>query len=277
MYNSMTKTVQFAIALMIGLEAMFVGLNIYTPKVNAAGPNGKKVPVIVELFTSEGCSDCPPADKVLMELEAKQPVDGAEIIVLSEHVDYWNNLGWTDPYSNASFTKRQEQFAGQFGLNSSYTPQMVVDGSSQFVGCNGREALKSVAQAAQQPHADVRVEGNFSAEYGKNASDIFSITVTDVPKSERGEKIDVWIVVTETGLTSSVKRGENSGRTLTHTAVVRRMQIVGETAEGSATFKKSVTVNYNNKEWNPKNLKFVIFLQGQKSRKIYGSAVSTHS
>lgn len=274
---SMTKSVQFFIALMIGLEAIFVGVNVFTPKANAASPNGKRVPVIVELFTSEGCSDCPPADKLLMELEAKQPVDGAEIIVLSEHVDYWNHLGWTDPFSNANFTKRQEQFAGQFGLSSIYTPQMVVDGRLQFVGSDVRAAKKSIEQAVQQPHANVSVEGRFSAEIGMNVSDIFNITVTDVPKTERSEKIDVWMVVTETGLTSSIKSGENSGHTLSHTAVVRRMQIVGETVEVVGPYKKSVAVNYDNNKWNPKNLKFIIFLQGQKSRKIYGAAVSDHS
>jgi len=273
----MTKSVPFAIALMIGMEAMFVGVNVFTPKANAAVPSGKRVPVIVELFTSEGCSDCPPADKVLMELEAKQPVDGAEIIVLSEHVDYWNYIGWTDPYSNASFTKRQEQFAGQFGLSSAYTPQMVVDGRSQFVGSNGREALKSVAQATHEPHADVSLNQHVITQSGTNAFSQFNLTVTQLPKSNRNEKMDVWLAITESNLSSVVIRGENTGHTLTHTSVVRKLQHINEINVYDDEFKSIVKSEFSTTAWNLKNLKFVVFLQGQKSHRIFGSAVSGHS
>ena len=109
-----------------------------------------RVPVVVELFTSEGCSSCPPADKLLAEIERTQPVANAEILVLSEHVDYWNRLGWRDPFSSAQFSRRQGEYAGD-----AYTPEMVVDGRAKFVGSNAREAIAAIQQAAGRSRAVV--------------------------------------------------------------------------------------------------------------------------
>src|SRR5262245_55537745 len=110
--------------------------------------SGERVPVIVELFTSEGCSSCPPADEALRRLASTQPVPGVEIVAMSEHVDYWNSLGWTDPFSSAQFSQRQDEYAKAFGLDGIYTPQMVVDGREEFVGNDVGKAGRAIAGAA---------------------------------------------------------------------------------------------------------------------------------
>src|SRR5262245_6593659 len=109
---------------------------------------GERVPVIVELFTSEGCSSCPPADEALRRLASTQPVPGVEIVAMSEHVDYWNSGGWTDPFSSAQFSQRQDEYAKAFGLDGIYTPQMIVDGNEEFVGNDIAKASRAVSRAA---------------------------------------------------------------------------------------------------------------------------------
>ncbi|MEO7652913.1 MAG: DUF1223 domain-containing protein, partial [Bryobacteraceae bacterium] len=169
-------------------------------------------PVLVELFTSEGCSSCPPADELLIDLEKTQPVPGARIIVLSEHVDYWNRLGWTDPFSSQLFSARQHRYAEALRKDGVYTPQMVVDGQGEFVGSDRRRAVAVIAEAARKTKAPVEL-----ACRAEGAALKFTVRIPGPPSADS----DVLLAILENDLQSDVQRGENSGRKIQHRGVVR--------------------------------------------------------
>jgi hypothetical protein len=221
------------------------------------------VPIVVELFTSEGCSSCPPADDLLAKLEKTQPVPGARLIVLSEHVDYWNRLGWRDPFSSADFTARQNTYAQAFEQDGPYTPEAVVDGRKGFVGSSGRDAKAALEDALKQPKASVTLR---AAPEGAGIN--LSIEVKDIPGSKDA---DVILAITETGLQSNVRSGENSGRLLKHTGVVRRMTVLGKTKGDAYTAQTSISLP---KDWKRENLRAVVFVQDRRTKHIVGAATT---
>jgi hypothetical protein len=223
-------------------------------------------PIVVELFTSEGCSDCPPADLVLQKLVDAQSIGGAEIIGLGEHVDYWDRLGWKDRFSSSALTKRQLEYADHFGGNSMYTPQMVVDGRAEFIGSDASAATRAIEKLLAQPHATIHL-----ALDGVPAITSSSVSVvasaSDLPHVSRGDRAELLLVVIEDGLRSDVKHGENQGRTLAHAAVVRYMATVG--VAGDPPVRAEIPLG---SDWQRTNLKVVALAQEQKSRTILGSA-----
>jgi len=241
---------------------------VSTPALETAG--GVRSPVIVELFTSEGCSSCPPADAVLAQLQKTQPVEGAEVIALSEHVDYWNYIGWSDPFSSAAFSARQDAYAKALGLESVYTPQMIVDGQTEFIGSGMNKALDAIAKAASSQKADVRVTIS-KTQNEKNRQTIrLGVSVKNVPPVNRGDVAEVMLAITEDDLSSNVSRGENSGRKLAHTAVVRAMRALGR-IDPAKTFDSETTAVIA-KGWKRDDLRVVVFLQELARRRTLGAA-----
>jgi len=214
-------------------------------------------PVIVELFTSEGCSSCPPADELLAEFLHKQPVEGAQIIPLAFHVDYWNRLGWTDRFSDPKFTARQQAYAQAMKLRSMYTPQMIVDGRHEFVGSDGEAARKAIGQASRERKGDVTLtlDGNR-----------IHVQVSNLVSKQECE---VLLAITEDDLQSDVRHGENAGHKLAHVAVVRRLIPLGKAhgVEGSADWELAV-----DREWNPQKIRLVAFIQEPNHGPILGAA-----
>ncbi|MFP5261031.1 MAG: DUF1223 domain-containing protein [Blastocatellia bacterium] len=230
----------------------------------------RAVPVLVELFTSEGCSSCPPADELLARLERMQPVAGALVIALSEHVDYWNRLGWVDPYSSAEFSARQGEYATR--LNSdSYTPQMVVDGRAEFVGSDAGEASRAIAAALETPRATVTVTRAADAP-ARAAAIPLAVRVEALPAISSNDQADVLLAVAESGLRSEVSRGENSGRSLTHTGVARRLSRIGSIDSRRAGSFEARPVVALEKAWKRENLRAVVFVQERASRRVLGAA-----
>jgi len=233
---------------------------------------GPRTPVLVELFTSEGCSSCPPADELLTRLEQTQPVDGAEVIALSEHVDYWNRLGWADPYSSSKFSARQNDYARAFDTDGAYTPQMIVDGRAQFVGSDSGGARKAIASASLDSKAAVTV--SLASEDTRAGSITLDVRAERPQSVSEGDSAEVLLAITESGLRSSVSRGENAGRRLSHAAVVRKLTALGSVDSGGGAQFVAKPVVQIPRGWKRDSLKAVVFMQERTSRRVLGVAAA---
>jgi hypothetical protein len=238
-------------------------------KAQTSAVEAGRQPVVIELFTSEGCSSCPPADALLQHLEQQQPVAGAEIIALEEHVDYWNHDGWIDPFSSSEWTQRQQDYAALF-KNDPYTPELIVNGHSQFAGSNARKAEFEIEKAAHGPKTEIAIKpGNAQAK----GSQRFTVSVGKLTQNAAGDVAEVWLAVTEDGLHSSVSLGENAGHVLHHVATLRSLQKIGvANANGaSVSFTGDPVVKFDS-HWELANLHLTVFVQEKKGREILGAA-----
>jgi hypothetical protein len=219
-----------------------------------------RTPVVVELFSSEGCSSCPPADAYLAALDREQPIDGVMVLALEEHVDYWDRLGWKDPFGDAAFGDRQADYARVLDDRRVFTPEIVIDGR-RIVPGGDEDAARALMQAsAREPKArvDLRRDGARVV-----------VDVHDVPPASAADAADVWLAITESGLATDVKAGENGGRRLAHAPVVRRLRSLGPV--GRDAFHAEVPLDVD-PAWKPRALRVVAFVQSRASRAIVGAA-----
>lgn len=243
------------------------GCKVQSTQAETKGLSQVPRPVVVELFTSEGCSSCPPADALLAKLDQQERVGGAEIIALEEHVDYWDSLGWRDPFSGRQWTERQEDYARAFGNAGVYTPQMVVDGRAEFVGSSRSKAQSAITEAAKELKAEIAISDLRST--GGQVQAGIQVRMVPAPPDHAAT---VWIAMTESGLHSNVKSGENAGEDLHHAAVVRSLRKAGE-----ADWSKEIAY-FGQQElqldaaWKRENLRLVVFVQDPKTRHILGAA-----
>ena len=165
-------------------------------------------PVVVELFTSQGCSSCPPADELLGRIARDASLRG-RVIPLAFHVDYWDHLGWRDPFSSAEWSQRQLDYVRALGISGAYTPQAVVDGRREFVGSNERQLFSAIEDASKRARAaTVSIDGSVAHVDAPRELELIALTVGDAQ-------------------TTSVARGENEGRKLTNYAIVQKLTRVG--------------------------------------------------
>jgi hypothetical protein len=208
----------WARVLFLAAAASLGATDMTTPRAHADPP----APILVELFTSEGCSSCPPADEVLARLARDQPEPGVRIVTLSEHVDYWDRLGWRDPFSSATFTARQRGYSLNVSHGRVYTPQAVIDGSLDALGSDERRVRAAVQLAAARPHGTIE-----ASPLGTTA---LSVVARGMPRPDGAHLFVAWV---QDHATSVVTTGENAGRELPHVSVVRALEDAGPIQGGA--------------------------------------------
>ena len=224
----------------------------------AGAPSGS---VVLELFTSQGCSSCPPADALLRKL-SEEPEWQGRLVALGYHVDSWNYVGWTDPFSTADWTDRQVAYAKQVSAGRTYTPQAIINGKFSAVGSDERSIRKQLADAAAQPAGKVALK---LTRDGRKVT----VELSTTPPSGHAERLDLMLAVVESGLVTDVAHGENAHRTLHDDYVVRRLQRAAKVAGADKTTSLNVHLE---RDWKPENVRFAAFLQDPDTRAIYGAA-----
>ncbi len=251
----MTKLSFFAAALVLSAGV----------PIGAAADNGTpRVPVLLELFTSEGCSSCPPADRLLETLDQKQPVAGADLIVLSEHVDYWDRLGWKDPFSSPVYTARQQDYTNKYNLDGVYTPQLVVDGRYGIVGSDGREVTNAIQKAIREPKIPIAI-----SKVSRDGNQVTAHIELHAGQNLKGGRGVLFVAIADNRAESQVARGENAGRSLAHVAVTRVLKQMGTIDLDSAT-AKDVTLSVPS---GTNGSRLVAFVQDPKSGHVLAVAV----
>ena len=218
--------------------------------------------VVIELFTSQGCSSCPPADALLTRLAS----EGAGVIPLAFHVDYWNRAGWRDPFSNHDWSQRQVAYSRALGLTQVYTPQAVIDGTSELVGSEEQRVRAAISAAASRPAATI------SLQVEPKGSRLQVIAEVERPEPLRSSWEDLMVAVYETGLVTAVGSGENGGRTLHNDYVVRSLRRAAKISPGDSPRTRATATLALEKEWNRSALGVAAFLQDPRTLAISGAA-----
>ena len=226
-----------------------------------------RFPVLVELFTSEGCSSCPPIDALVQRIDASQPLPNVQLIVLSEHVDYWDHDGWKDPYSSSSFTERQEQYVRALKLDEPYTPQIIINGNEVVRSYSSPKITEAFQSAGTTPTIPVRI-GSLRIE---NSNQPLVRARIEVDGGSAPRNADVYLAIALDHAESQVSAGENNGKRLAHVAVVEYLKKVGKLDAGKpfaqdcqARLKKTVSGT---------DLRIVAFVQEPGPGKVLGTAL----
>jgi len=233
-------------------------------RVGADVPPGRPAPaVLVELFTSQGCSSCPPADRLLARLGAEE---GLRIVPLAFHVDYWNHAGWSDPFSRHAWSARQEAYVRRFALPAEYTPQAVVDGEAQLVASREADLRAAIAAAAARPAAAI----SLAAE--RRDRKVLVTARVDRPATIASRRLDLMFALFEKGLDTKVGGGENGGQVLHDEYVVRSLDRGAklESASPQPT-EHSISLRLD-RGWDASRLGVAAFLQDPKTLEIFGAS-----
>jgi hypothetical protein len=226
--------------------------------------------VVLELFTSQGCSSCPPAEQLLSRIGLQDELR-AKVVPLAFHVDYWNEGGWHDPFSDGAWTQRQLAYDRSFGGTGPYTPQLVVDGRTQFNGGDATRALAEIAASLEGPSA-ASIALTPRPDPAR-ASELSVVVAAEVRASLPVRRLDAVVALFESGLATPVARGENGGRTLRNDFVVRRLK-TAFTFEARPGGREQRVVSLKlDPAWKADKLGLAAFLQDPKSMRIHAATV----
>ena len=253
------------VSILVGLSLTGISANPQaSPNTSASAANP---PVLVELFTSEGCSSCPPADEFVRKLDTLQPVPGAHLIILSEHVDYWDHDGWKDPNSSHALTDRQTAYVRALGLSTPYTPQIIVDGTGEMRLGDPQAVERVFQQAVSKPKISVRIG---AVSVGQSNPGLLR-THVETDENTGKENADLYLAIALDHVESQVLHGENGGRHLTHVAVVQQIAKIGKLPKGKS-FAQDVELKIK-PGTAPDNIRVVAFVQEPGPGKLLGAAL----
>jgi hypothetical protein len=249
--NNMNRIVIFSVSAMCLLFAF-----THEEKQNSFQPTDNQPFILLELFTSQGCSSCPSADKLVEKTLLDAQKSGKKVFALSYHVDYWDRLGWKDPYSQAQFTQRQYDYSKWMNSENVYTPQIVVNGTDEFVGSDSKKMTQTISKLSD---GGSKINFQFENIYWKKEVVNLEINISDLPKNSQ---LNVALVNKNTE--TSIPRGENEGRKLTGVNVVRVLQKLPSTA-----LKNKVNLLIPN-DLEKSNTRIIAFLQDKNTHQILG-------
>ncbi|MGB8010352.1 MAG: DUF1223 domain-containing protein [Terriglobales bacterium] len=262
----LTLKLNFLIAAFVLAVISFAGCRVALAADSPA--SGADAPVLVELFTSEGCSSCPPADTLLTKLDASQAIAGAQVIVLSEHVDYWDHGGWKDAYSSSYFTERQQEYVRRLGAKEPYTPEIVIDGASEMNGSNAYAVGRAIEAARGHVKVPVRLS---SAALADTKSIRVHVAVDALAADSKARKAEIFVAVALDHVESHVSGGENKGRDIQHVAVAESISKVG-TVEKGKNFDRDVVVKLKGAP-DMGHVRLIAFVQTPGSGEVVGAAL----
>jgi hypothetical protein len=222
-------------------------------------------PVLVELFTSEGCSSCPPADERLSVLD-HAGAGGVPVVVLGMHVDYWDELGWKDTFGSPAWSSRQRDYSRSMGRGNVYTPQAVIDGVDELVGSDAEGATARVQRAAQRPKAKLVLSRGAATGDGELP---LAVRVSGLPPVTAGDSVEVLAALTEDHVFDDVKRGENAGRRLALAPVTMSLDSMGKIGGEGGAVTRSLHLPPRS---GARDLRVVVFAQERASRRVLGVA-----
>lgn len=231
----------------------------------SSSPHNQPV-IVLELFTSQGCESCPAADELLAKLQ-KDSVIGKHIIPLAYHVDYWDNLGWKDPFSDHEFTERQIDYERNFDLSNFYTPQLVINGRAECVGSYEKRVRQAIDwELNGLPKARV-IAKILTRSARRMTIDVSAALVEDISDSTT----NVMLAVFENRLRTAVSKGENHGRTFVDDFVTRRLSRVAVLAgRRNARFADTLTIDFDD-TWVGNNIGIAVFVQSPSRLEILGA------